>query len=60
MICYKDKTFCKYYETCGNACEYNRWLTKEVKDRALQLALPICQFTNKPDCWIEKPIHINK
>ena len=51
MICYKDMTFCSFYEDCDDK-DCSRALTQEVRDKADKLGLPICQFMEKPDCWL--------
>lgn len=55
MICYKDMTFCPFYKSCKISRDCSRPLTPEV----IRLAkhwwggedAPICQFTEKPDCF---------
>jgi hypothetical protein len=58
MICYRDRTFCQYYETCKNGKECDRSLTTKVIDDAEQWwgskDAPICVFGEKPDCFEEK------
>jgi len=51
MICYKDMTFCSYYNGCDEE-DCDRKLTPEVEAAAEKFGLPICQFLNKPDCWV--------
>ena len=50
MICYKDMTFCEFKDCkhFDNGC--HRSLTEKVKQQAIRFGLPICQFTDKPDC----------
>lgn len=61
MICYGDRTFCKFYEECkyGEGCE--RALTVNVMQEAYDCGLPVCQFMEKPECFKEacneKTIH---
>jgi len=50
MICYRDMTFCTFYEDCANASTCRRPLTAEVIQRAAKKGLPISQFMSKPDC----------
>ena len=52
MICYKDMTFCPYWEDCKEK-DCPRALTPDVCERANDIGLPICEFANKPDCWEE-------
>ena len=57
MGCYKDMTFCDF-EKCyyfENGCE--RSLTDLARMRADDLGLPICCYTEKPDCFISKEAH---
>jgi len=48
MICYRDMTFCTYYQDCGFQCE--RALTS-ILQNAIESqpdALPIMKFTESP------------
>ena len=54
MICYKDMTFCTFYKECDNAKTCHRPLTPKVAKLAEEFGLPICQFTDKPECFVEK------
>ena len=52
MLCYKDMTFCSYWEECGEKpCPAGRELTDEVKEKAGDFA--IARFMNKPECFRE-------
>lgn len=53
MLCYRDRTFCRYYKDCsdGNSCLSA--LTQEEIEMASRIGLPISQYTNKPDCFKE-------
>ena len=55
MICYGDRTWCPFWETCKDKCE--RALTAEVKADAEkwwgESNPPICIWTEKPECWKE-------
>ncbi len=53
MICYKDMTFCKFYNTCSKGSTCKRALTTDVMERAEYLEMLIAQFANKPDCYTE-------
>ena len=53
MICYKDKTFCGFWMQCQDYILCGRALTQAVEERANKAGLPICQFTDKPDCFKE-------
>ena len=52
MICYKDMTFCPFWAECLEM-DCPRALTCEEKDKAKETGLPICQYTNKPECFKE-------
>ena len=58
MICYRDMTFCTYYEDCENAKDCHRPLTPEVYEAAVRwwggVDAPISQFSDKPGCWVKK------
>ena len=58
MLCYKDMTFCPFYEDCKQATECHRPLTPEVIKQATEWwggdDAPIAQFAEKPYCWAEK------
>lgn len=62
MICYKDKTFCPYYDFCtlGRTCD--RALTKEVKEdayawwgaavgEAKRMEAPLSIYVRPPECF---------
>jgi hypothetical protein len=51
MICYRDMTFCKFYEDCKHNGNCGRELTPEIISRAANAGLWISQFAQKPDCW---------
>ena len=57
MICYRDMTFCPYWEQCESGPSCERRLTGEVVEKAQALGLPICTWYDKedpywrPDCW---------
>jgi hypothetical protein len=54
MMCYKDMTFCRFYEDCTKAKECHRPYTPEVKAAAEKWwgseDAPVCFFMNKPAC----------
>lgn len=54
MICYKDKTFCPFYETCDKRNDCSRPLTPQVKAAAANWwgsdDAPIAVFVEKPQC----------
>lgn len=53
MMCYRDMTFCGFWEDCKKAKTCRRALTNEIKEKAEKWMknAPICQFVDKPDCW---------
>lgn len=57
MICYKDKTFCTFYRECKDGKTCDRSLTEDVQYQAKlwwkSNNPPICQFQNKPDCFVQ-------
>ena len=52
MICYRDRTYCRFYMDCDNAQECDRKLTENIWQHAEKIGLPICQFMSKPQCHI--------
>ena len=58
MICFRDMTFCPFYEDCAKAKDCNRPLTEEVERQAFEWwgsdDAPIAQWTEKPDCHVKK------
>ena len=53
MMCYKDMTFCTFYQKCTDASKCGRALTDRVKLAAQQFNMPVSIFGDKPDCYIE-------
>ena len=61
MMCYRDMTFCPFYENCAKASNCHRPLTPKVQEAAAQWAakfikdgdVPIAVFHEKPDCHEE-------
>ena len=53
MLCYKDMTFCSYYESCRNGVICDRTLTEEVVEAARKTGLNISAFMSKPFCFKE-------
>lgn len=52
MLCYRDMTFCPYWQDCAQADDCPRPLTDEVRRKAESFKLPIMQFGGKPGCHI--------
>ena len=52
MMCYRDMTFCTFWEDCKNVKDCNRPLTQKVLDAAEEWMEnpPICKFSAKPEC----------
>ena len=53
MICYFDRTFCKFYKECTEGRTCRKALTKKIKDGAKKAELPIMEYTSKPSCFKE-------
>lgn len=55
VLCYKDMTFCKYYETCKDGKKCHKALTPEVRKKAREWwgkeTAPISVFAEKPECY---------
>ena len=60
MICYRDMTFCPFWEQCANGVGCHSALTPKVKEgarkwwEAVSDSPPIAQYTDKPNCFEEK------
>jgi len=69
MMTYKDMTFCSFHKDCkqivkdkkGGEQKCDRALTEAVKEAAQKWwdpsgknDAPICEFSEKPECWEEK------
>jgi len=53
MLCYKDRTYCafkkcKLFDVCDVA------LTNTIQEEATAFGLPISQYAEKPDCFLNK------
>ena len=53
MICYKDITFCPFWIECKDGSGCRRRLTQKVEDDAVNAGIPIMEFTEKPECFVE-------
>jgi len=53
MMCYKDRTFCRYWLPCKDGYVCDRALTPKVMEEAEKWMVnpPICTYTEKPDCF---------
>lgn len=54
MLCYKDMTFCGFFDECEDGKDCHRALTEEIQTDAAQFILQVCQFTDKPECFEAK------
>ena len=54
-MCYRDMTFCPFWEKCSEGPTCDRALTEKVKADAEKWwgkpGAPICVFTNDPKCF---------
>ncbi len=61
MMCYRDRTFCPF-NGCSQFNDCDRALTDKVKEDAnrwwgqSEEDAPICQWTEKPQCYEEESI----
>jgi len=57
-MCYKDMTFCPFYESCSHGKKCKRALTQDVIDAAAKwfgkAGAPIAEFCEKPDCFNDR------
>ena len=64
MMCYKDMTFCTFYQDCAHASTCHRPLTPDVRAAAMEwtntftkLAYAlVMQYTEQPECHSSKDI----
>jgi hypothetical protein len=55
MLCYKDKTFCPFWEQCEDGKDCNRALIETVKEEAkiffdrMNMPILIAQYTEPPE-----------
>ena len=54
MMCYKDMTFCGFYEDCKDGETCCRALTQAIIYAATWQETYISQFADRPECFIEK------
>ena len=52
-MCYKDMTFCKFYENCKDKETCERVLTNKDKSIILTYEIPVCYFMERPECFKE-------
>jgi hypothetical protein len=53
MKCYRDMEFCPFWKDCEKSVSCRRPLTETIREAANGFGLPICKFTETPDCWEE-------
>ena len=53
MICYRDRCFCPFWRVCRKGKVCDRALTVKVTNSAIKAGLPIQQYSNFPDCFVE-------
>ena len=51
MMCFRDMTFCQFYEKCAAAEECGRAYTEEIREQVAMSGLPACLFVEKPGCF---------
>ena len=59
MLCYKDITFCPFWEECKDGSKCKIALTDEIYEAGIKWSkevvetddVLICQLVNKPDCF---------
>jgi hypothetical protein len=58
MICYRDRTFCPFYDECKHGETCPAALTPKVKEDAEKWwgkpDAPIAYYVDKPECFEEK------
>lgn len=59
-MCYRDRTYCPFWESCVEGKECPRALTSEIiegankfgKECGMDGGFPISRFANYPDCYV--------
>ena len=51
MLCYKDRTYCNYGVICKNSLNCPRVLTDDIKKQAEDFGLPLCLYSDFPECF---------
>ena len=62
MICYRDMTFCTFWEDCTSSPQCSRPLTPDVQVSAdkwweewkVDRKTPICTFVDQPSCHVSE------
>ena len=53
MLCFKDRTFCPFYDKCVYNKDCERALTPEIWEQAEKAGLPISRFAIIPECFVD-------
>lgn len=53
MICFKDMTFCSFFEECMDGEDCHRALTEGVWREAEESGMPISRFAEWPECFVK-------
>jgi hypothetical protein len=51
MLCYRDRTYCPFYNSCAKGPTCNRALTEEIEYKAQAAGLRVCRFIDHPECF---------
>ncbi|MDB4302042.1 hypothetical protein N9924_00595 [bacterium] len=51
MMCYKDRTFCPFYDKCATGMSCERAMTPRVMEAAERINLPISRYMDRPRCY---------
>ena len=54
MLCYRDMTFCPFWESCRKMADCGRALTPDIVERAHLAKMDISQYADKPECYKPK------
>ena len=54
MLCYMDKTFCPFFQSCTHGTECDRALTSDILIKAAHADLLISQYMSEPKCYEHK------
>ena len=54
MECYRDRTYCKFWEKCKKGLKCDRSATDKVYSDAKAFGAPLCLFIDPPECYKEK------
>ena len=57
MMCYKDRTFCNFYDCKNPSCDI-RWTQEHHEDAKKWWGgkenYPVCFFLEKPSCFVQE------